>query len=367
MDTPDHDGWMLYGATGYTGVLLAEEAKRRGLRPLLAGRSESKLKPLAERLGMPFRAVGLDDPKALRDSLTGVRAVLHVAGPFVDTSEPMVRACLDVKAHYLDLTGERSVFHQVLNTDAEARARGVCLISGVGFDVVPSDCLAKHVADRVSGGAHALEIALVMVGRPSAGTAKSLVGFIHEGTWVRRGGVLQRVPFGRGVRKVRFPQRESWTMPMNLADLETAYRTTGAPDITVRLAIPSSLAGTLRAAWPLFAAGAWATRPLFASTRIQRALRDWVDAHVQGADEARRARTRTFAWARAHGASGDETQAWLECPDAYDFTAHSALNATLALLERASPGAITPALAFGADFPLTVPGVRRLDTLPDQP
>src|SRR6185295_2033648 len=142
--------------------------------------------------------------------------------------------------------------------------------------------------------------------------------------------------------------------------------TTGAPDITVRLAIPSSLAGTLRAAWPLFAAGAWATRPLFASTRIQRALRDWVGAHVQGADEARRARARTFARARPHGASGDATQAWLECPDAYDFTAHSALNATLALLQRASPAAITPALAFGADSPLTVPGVRRLDTLPDQ-
>src|SRR5262245_13802200 len=60
-DHADHDGWMLYGASGYTGVLLAEEASRRGLRPLLAGRSEAKLRPLAERLGMPFRAVGLDD------------------------------------------------------------------------------------------------------------------------------------------------------------------------------------------------------------------------------------------------------------------------------------------------------------------
>jgi short subunit dehydrogenase-like uncharacterized protein len=362
----DHDGWMLYGATGYTGVLLAEEAKRRGLRPLLSGRSEEKLKPLAERLGMPFRAVRLDDAAALGQALGGVRAVLHVAGPFVDTSAPMVRACLDAKAHYLDITGERPVFAKVLGMDEEAKARGVCLISGVGFDVVPSDCLAKYVADRV-GGARELEIALVMAGGPSAGTAKSLAGLIPEGTWVRRGGALRRVPFGRGVRKVRFPERESWTMPMNLADLETAYRTTGAPDVTVRLAIPSRVANALRALWPAVAFGTWATRPLFASGRVQRALRDWVDANVRGPEEAARARTRTYVWARARGASGDVAEAWLECPDGYNFTAHSALNATLSLLQRATPGATTPALAFGADFPFTVPGVRRLDTLPARP
>jgi len=364
---PDHDGWMLYGATGYTGVLLAEEAKRRGLRPLLAGRSEAKLKPLAERLGMPFRAVGLDDPAALRGALQGVRAVLHAAGPFVDTAAPMVRACLDAKAHYLDITGERSVFQRVLGTDAEAKARGVCLVSGVGFDVVPSDCLAKHVADRVSGGARELEIALAMLGRPSAGTFKSLFGFLPEGTWVRRGGQLQKLAFGRGVRRVRFSQREGWAMPMSLGDLETAWRTTGAPDITVLLAIPSGLARALRAAWPAAAAGMAVCRPLLASSRFQSMARRWTERNIQGPDDSSRARTRTFVWARARSASGDERQAWLECPDGYDFTAHSALNATLSLLERAAPGATTPALAFGADFPLTVPGVRRLDTLPGPP
>lgn len=363
----DHDGWMLYGATGYTGVLLAEEARRRGLRPLLAGRSEGKLRPLAERLGMPFRAVGLDDPAALRGALEDVRAVLHAAGPFADTAAPMVRACLDAKAHYLDITGERSVFQHVLGMDAEAKARGVCLVSGAGFDVVPSDCLAKYVADRVSGGARELEIALAMLGRPSPGTFKSLFGFLPEGAWVRRGGELRKIAFGRGARRVRFSQRESWAMPMALGDLETAWRTTGAPDITVLLAIPSGFAQALRVAWPAFSAGMAASRPLLASGRFQSWVRKWTERNIHGADHSRRARTRTFVWARARSASGEEQQAWLDCPDGYDFTAHSALNATLSLLGRASPGATTPALAFGADFPLTVPGVRRLDTLPAQP
>jgi short subunit dehydrogenase-like uncharacterized protein len=279
----------------------------------------------------------------------------------------MVRACLDAKAHYLDITGERSVFQQVLATDAEAKDRGVCLISGVGFDVVPSDCLARHVADQVSGGARSLEIALAMLGRPSPGTYKSLFGFLPQGVWVRRGGELRRVPLGRGVRRIRLSERHAWAMPMALADLETAYRTTGAPDITVLLVVPSQLARMLMVTWPLVSFSLAVSRPLLASGRVQGALRKYADANVRGPDEARRARTRTFVWARARGAGGEERQAWLECPDGYDFTAHSALNAVLEVLKRAPAGATTPALAFGADFTLTIPGVRRLDALPDQP
>ena len=358
----DHDGWMLYGASGYTGVLLAEEAARRGLRPLLAGRSEAKLRPLAERLGMPYRAVGLEDPAALRGALEGVRAVLHCAGPFVDTSLPMVNACLERKAHYLDITGERSVYQQVFSRDAEAKARGVCLISGVGFDVVPSDCLARYVADQVPG-VRSVEIALAMLGRPSPGPVKSLIGFFPQGIWVRRGGQLRRIPYGSGLRKVRLPEREGWAQPMAMADLETAPRTTGAQDVTVYIIIRSRMARVLRLTWPGLALGLAVSRPLLASGLVQGALRRWIDANVRGPDEERRKRTRTFVWAKAKG-DGGEKEAWLECPDGFDFSVHSALNAVRAVLERAPEGATTPALAFGADFTLSVPGVKRLDALP---
>lgn len=359
----DHDGWMLYGATGYTGVLLAEEAARRGLRPLLAGRSEAKLRPLAERLNLSFRAVGLDDGAALRRALDGVRLVLHAAGPFIDTSEPMVRACLDAKAHYLDITGERRVFQRVLSLDAEAKDRGVALISGVGFDVVPSDCLARYVADRVSGGARSLEIGVAMLGQPSAGTFKSIIGLIPDGVWVRRGGRLTRAPFGRGVRRLRFPERDAWALPFALGDLETAHLTTGAPDITAYIVITSGVARLLRWGWPALAVGMGVSRRIVALPALQQAGRAWVDAKVHGADEAARAQTRTAVWAKATGAV-DAVEAWLSCPDGYDFTAHAALNAAVALLEKPLKGATTPALAFGADFPLAIPGVKRLDALP---
>src|SRR5262249_2099851 len=98
--------WMIYGANGYTGALVAEEGVRRGHTPLLAGRSASKLRPLAERLNLEYLAVPLDDPNALTKAVSRVQLVYHAAGPFAHTSDPMLRACLAAGAHYLDITGE---------------------------------------------------------------------------------------------------------------------------------------------------------------------------------------------------------------------------------------------------------------------
>src|SRR3546814_17052749 len=68
--------------------------------------------------------------------------VLHCAGPFSATSAPMIEACLQAKAHYLDITGEISVFEHAQTQDARAKAAGIVVCPGVGFDVIPTDCVA---------------------------------------------------------------------------------------------------------------------------------------------------------------------------------------------------------------------------------
>ncbi|HYG63173.1 MAG TPA: saccharopine dehydrogenase NADP-binding domain-containing protein, partial [Thermoanaerobaculia bacterium] len=138
--------WMIYGVTGYTGELAAREAVRRGQRPVLAGRDPEKVGAIARELGLESRAFSLDDPQALAAGLAGLSAVLHCAGPFVRTSAPMVHACLAAGVHYLDITGEIPVFEEVLSRGEEARRANVALLPGVGFDVVPSDCLAARLA-----------------------------------------------------------------------------------------------------------------------------------------------------------------------------------------------------------------------------
>ncbi|MGH7272251.1 MAG: saccharopine dehydrogenase family protein, partial [Polyangiaceae bacterium] len=241
---------MIYGAYGYSGELVAEEAVRRGHRPVLAGRSEAKLAPLAARLGLKSVTVDLDDAPGLARAVDGFDAVFHAAGPFSQTSDPMVRACLDVGASYADITGEIPVFRNTLTYDAAARERGIVLMSGVGFDVVPTDCLAAYVAGKLPGATQ-LSIAVAGLMQPSAGTAKSMFEGMLAGGFVRRDGEMVSVPFGKGGRDVRFWDRERKVLPMPWGDLETAYWSTRIPNITTYMAMPRNAAVAARVTWRL--------------------------------------------------------------------------------------------------------------------
>ncbi len=347
------DAWMLYGAYGYTGRLLAEEAVRRGHRPLLAGRSEDKLAPLAERHGLDWVAVKLDDDRPLREALGRVALVLHAAGPFVHTSPPMVRACLETGTHYLDITGEIPVFQHTFARDQLALTRGIALISGVGFDVVPTDCLADHLAQRVPNAIE-LELAVAALGQASPGTAKTMLELFPKGVWVRRDGRLVRRRWGRGVRRVRFSDRERTVVPIPWGDLETAFQTTGIPNITTYMALPRATARLL--SW-LSIPGRWA----LAFKPLRRLVQGWAAKSMRGPDAETRRTARSYVWARVADAGGREAQAWLEAVEAYRFTALAGVRCVEKVLEMRPKGALTPALAFGADLVLEIEGTRRYD------
>ncbi|MHB8873650.1 MAG: saccharopine dehydrogenase family protein [Myxococcaceae bacterium] len=355
--------WMLYGATGYTGQLIAQEAVRRGQTPILAGRSQAKLLTLAASLGLEHRTVGLDDPAALRRALEGVKVVLHAAGPFVETSAPMLRACLDVGVSYLDITGELPVFRSAFAHHEEAERKGVAVICGVGFDVVPTDCLARHLSDRLPRATE-LEIAIAAIGNPSAGTAKSALGQLPEGACSRRGGAVVSEPVGKGVRRVRFSDHERWVVPAPLADLETAYRSTGIPNVTAYFAIPRNLARALKLAWPLGAAVSMVGSRVASNSTFQKLMTRLIEKRFHGPDETRRRASRSYVWARVAGPGGAEAQAWLETAEGYQFTAMSSVRAVEAVLEKKPVGATTPSLAFGWDFVLGIEGTRLVEGLP---
>ena len=131
---------LIYGAYGYTGELIAEEAADRGLDTVVAGRDAVETEHLAERLGCEGRPFDVD---AAASHLDDVDVCLNCAGPFVETYEPLVDACLETGTDYLDITGELSVFEAIAERDREAERAGVCLLPGVGFDVVPTDCLDR--------------------------------------------------------------------------------------------------------------------------------------------------------------------------------------------------------------------------------
>lgn len=351
--------WMIYGAYGYTGTLITEEAVRRGHRPVVAGRTIDRLIPLAKRCGLDPVVLDLTDETTLAKTVAEFSLVLHAAGPFSETSAPMVAACLSAGSHYVDIAGEIDVFEKIFARDLEAKRRGVTLLPGAGFDVVPGDCLARYVADRVPGATR-LDLAVSAMARFSPGTAKTMLRQLPRGMTVRREGRPVHVPTGARARRIRFPGGTRWAVPAGLGDLAAAYWGTAIPNITTYLALPAPMIGLMRWGGPLL-------ERLFASEPLRRRAERIAQAVIKGPGAAARRKGRSFLWARASDDAGNAAEAWLATPEAYDFTAMSAVRCVERLLEKppsaACRGACTPAGAFGADFVLQIPGTKRIDRL----
>lgn len=345
---------LIYGANGYSGHLAARMAGDAGLTPVLAGRNPDKVRPVAESLGLSYRAFSLDVPSTVDDNLADVGVVLHCAGPFSRTAEPMADSCLRTGTHYLDITGELDVFEALTAKDAVARERGVMLMPGTGFDVVPSDCLANHVAGRVPEATH-LTIAFRGVGaRMSHGTATTTVENLHRGAAVRKDGALRWIRSGWKTRKVDYGRGPTLSMAIPWGDLSTAFTSTGIPNIEVYTAVPRKLL------WGARVAGFMG--PILKTGPVQRYLKKRVDAGPAGPDDDALDAGLSLLWAEARDGRGRVARARLETPSGYKLTALASLAiAKRALAGNAPAGFQTPAMAYGADFILEIPDTRRQD------
>lgn len=346
---------MVYGAYGFTGQWIVEAAVERGHRPLLAGRDAKQLRPVAERFGLESRLLSLSEPGALRDALGPLDAIMHAAGPYVHTAEPMLEACLGTATHYVDITGETAVLEQQFTLDERAREVGVAILGGMGFDVVPTDCLARHVADELDR-VEELDIVVDTDINPTAGTVKSALGMLPEGGRVRRRGQLRREPVGSRTLSVKFPHGRRTASSVPLGDLVTAVHSTGADSITTYVVLPRGIARVLQVVSPLLGF-------LLRFSPIRNLAERLVDRVFTGPDRRDRGSTENWIYARARSREGDTADAWLKTPETYWFTALSCVQAVETLAERDVTGVRSPAMAFGADFVLDIPGVERVDAL----
>jgi short subunit dehydrogenase-like uncharacterized protein len=340
---------LIYGANGFTGALIAERARDRGLRPILAGRSREAIDALGTRLGLPVRVFDLAAPEALVEGLRDVRLVLHCAGPYSKTSRPMVDACMRAGAHYLDITGEIAVLEAVLARDAEARAAGVVLLPAVGFDVVPTDCMAARL-QRELPDATSLELAFSgNEMRPSPGTAKTTVEGLHIGALVRRDGRIVALPAPR-TRDLPFPGGTRFGMSIPWGDLVTAFHSTGIPNITVYTTMSRRVARLA----PMLRFGA----PILRMPAAVRFLQKRVEKRATGPTQEDRRTKRMSVWGRVASDAGAAVEGHLEVPEGYELTVVAALESAARVARGDVPaGATTPSSAFGADFVTTLPGV----------
>lgn len=343
--------FMIYGANGYTGRLIAERALAMGHKPILAGRNRDAIQDVAGKLGLAYRVFDLGDPAGIAAELEGVSLVLHCAGPYSQTSRPMVDACLRASVHYLDITGEYAVLEAVLSRDEEAKAAGVVLMPAVGFDVVPTDCMAAKLHQELPDAVN-LELAFSSGLVPSPGTAKTTVEGLHVGALVRRDGKLVALEAPL-TREVPFHDGPRFTMSIPWGDIVTAFHSTGIPNITVYTVVPRAVARMA----PLLSLGA----PFLKSPGVVRFLQRQVEKRAKGPTEEQRKRGRMSVWGRVENASGKAVEGHLEVPDGYELTARTAVAAAERVVRGdVKPGATTPSRAFGADFVTTIEGVGQI-------
>jgi short subunit dehydrogenase-like uncharacterized protein len=341
---------MIYGANGYTGRLAAAESVRRGMQPVLGGRNEAAIAQLAEELGLEFRVFSLDDPDQTAQAIDGLKLVLHCAGPFSISSQPMVSACLTQGVHYLDITGEIPVFAYAHQQDEQARRADVVLLPGAGFDVVPSDCLAACLVNALPA-ATKLQLAFEAAGGPSPGTAKTSIEGLGNGGWIRRDGKMKKVPLAWKTRSIPFAHAERMGVTIPWGDVYTAFVSTGVPDIEVYMSVPpATIANMRRMRW---------FQPLLSLGPVQSFLKKRIEKRISGPSEQARADSYSQLWGEAGSADGRTVSAIMTTPNGYDLTVTASLGIVEFLLKNDVEGGFyTPSLLMGADYAASLPGVE---------
>lgn len=350
--------WMIYGAYGYTGELIAREARRRGMRPVLAGRRREPLVPLAEALECPFLVLDLADAPAMAEALRDVSLVLHCAGPFSETSPAMVTACLAAGVHYLDITGEIAVFEAIHSRDEAARKAGIVLCPGVGFDVIPTDCMAGVLHEALPSATE-LALGFDTRGGISPGTAKTSVEGLKFGGRVRREGRIEAVSLAWRERRIDFGAGEKMAATIPWGDVSTAFHSTGIPNIEVYMAMSPRAVRRLRRLRFL--------RPLLATGVAQGVLKRQVERRVTGPDAAARARDNTYVWGEVRDAAGEVRRGVLVTANGYEVTVHGSLAVVERLLnDPPAGGAWTPSKLMGNRFVESLPGSTRIEVAGEQ-
>lgn len=344
--------FLIYGSYGYTGQLIVDEALRNGFHPILAGRNEKLLRAQAEGRDLPYRIFSLKEPEKLDAALLEVDAVLHCAGPFVHTFGWMVEACLRTGRHYVDISGEIPEFEVLAAMDKLAREAGIMLLPGGGFDVVPSDCLAAHLKQRLPAATH-LRLFVRGVGAGvSPGTAKSAVENMHRQGMIRRDKKLIQVPPAWNVREQDFGRGYTKVVSVGWGDVSTAYHSTGIPNIETYFAFPESAINLMRF---MRLAG-----PLLYNRPVKNLLKALINWFVKGPEEEKRRRASAVFIGEATNQSGGRAVTKLTTPEGYTCTALTAVEIMKRVLDGDfKTGFQTPSLAYGTNFITQFRGVKR--------
>ncbi|RUO44335.1 hypothetical protein CWE15_03955 [Aliidiomarina taiwanensis] len=331
--------WLIYGAYGYTGELITHHAKRMGYSPILAGRNQGKLDTFAEHVKLEARAFDLSHD-ALVENLQDIDLVVHCAGPFSKTAEPMMHACIATGTHYLDITGEIEVFELAHQLHAQAEEAGIVLCPGVGFDVIPTDCIAARLKSQMPGATH-LKLGFDSRSRMSRGTAKTSIEGLGKGGAVRKEGHIVSVPLAYKTEEINFGDGRKLAMTIPWGDVSTAYYTTGVPNIEVYIPASPKLVKQLKRLNRV----RWLLRRRFVQTWLSKK----AEKQPAGPEAKEREQHATWVWGEISNDQGETISLREKVLNGYSLTARGAVEVAIHVLRhQIKPGFYTPSRLYGA-------------------
>jgi short subunit dehydrogenase-like uncharacterized protein len=345
---------VVYGSYGYTGALIVNLCRSKNLKLILAGRNEQQLKKQSEQSGYPYEVVDSQDTDGLKKLLEPAFLVIHCGGPFRYTAKAMSEACIVTKTHYTDITGEYQVFESLSSLDQKAKESGVTIMPGVGFDVVPSDCLALHLKNRLPSATH-LQLAFTMSkGGLSRGTSKSMTEGLGDGGLIRKDEKLEYCALGSKVLEIDFGSFKTKTLCIPWGDISTAWRSTRIPNIEVYTGATDTMITNAKRSNYFN----WLLRMRW----VKKFILKQIDKKPAGPSDEKRESGRSFLWGKVWDASGKESVSRLETLSGYSLTTKTAvLIAEKILAGNFKSGYQTPAMAYGPELIMEVESTKRVD------
>lgn len=342
---------IIYGAYGYTGKLIVEEALALGLKPTIAGRNKEATEKLARDKDLPFIVLSIDDKAALNNALNTHDIVIHCAGPFIHTAKQMAEACITTNTHYLDITGEFQVFEMLKGMDALAQKENIMLLPGAGFDVVPSDCLAAHLKSKLPDAKKLTLSFTGLGGGLSRGTAKTMIENSHVGQYYRENKLLKVRQGGKSVKKINYGSFEQISVGISWGDISTAFHSTSIPDIEVFIGSNEKQIKQMKFMGKLSF--------LLKLGFVKSFLKKQIDKKPAGPSDSKREKGSMHLWGKAENESSS-VEAWLSTPNGYTLTAKTAMLITKKILEGDfKAGFQTPSSAYGKDLILEIEDTKR--------
>lgn len=338
--------FILYGANGYTGRMIAKAARMHGLRPILSGRDANKIKVLAEELGLDHYIISVDHASDFVEFLKDYPVILNAAGPFYATAKPIVDACVKAKTHYLDLSGEYYVFASLAKRDQEFKEHKIMILPGIGFDVVPTDCLARLLANQIKSP-HQLTMAVYTDGSPSQGTVKSALKVLEQGLVFRVNNQLTKIPYHE--KTIFFGNKPIKCSAATWSDVVTAYYSTGIDNISCYFALGEKSYGwLLRLVQILF------------KYHFAQVFSEWLSKGLsKKLNEKERAIKHCEIVMWIENKEGKSVSALLKTIEGYQFTVDSSLLIIQKVLRGEwQAGFQTPSLVFGPDLVFEIEGTE---------